>query len=178
CNDTQRARRRQIEHAELLDIDLAFQGPPGLETLQAGWDPAHSPGITPMPTLALASEPTRATVSSPSPLCARGSPLSSLQRQRPLWVPHVSKSPTRQSSATTALSRIPREGQGVVRQSAGSADERVTEVLGICGLAGGRRPRLLTAFLDGKPAGGGDAEVRCEGVDSAVGTHRILPCSL
>ena len=31
----------------------------------------------------------------------------------------------------------------MVRQSAGSADETVTEVLGFCGLAGGRRPRLL-----------------------------------
>jgi hypothetical protein len=49
----------------------------------------------------------------------------------------------RQSISMAAVSRIPREGQGVVHQSAGSADETVTEVLGFCGLAGGRRPRLL-----------------------------------
>src|ERR1039457_1819362 len=52
-------------------------------------------------------------------------------RQRPMWVPHVSKGATRQSSATTAvITNHVWEGQGVVRQSVGGADERVTEVLG------------------------------------------------
>src|ERR1035441_644363 len=66
-------------------------------------------------------------------------------RQRPMWVPRVSKGATRQSSATTAvITNHVWEGQGVDNQSVGGADERVTEVLEFWGLAGGRRPRLLT----------------------------------
>ena len=46
-----------------------------------------------------------------------------------------------QQSAMAAVSTNLSGRQGVVRQPAGSADETVTEVLGICGFAGGRRPR-------------------------------------
>src|ERR1017187_7692603 len=33
-----------------------FQGPPGLETIQAGWNPIHLPGIQAMPTFSVVSE--------------------------------------------------------------------------------------------------------------------------
>ena len=80
------------------------------------------------------------------PKCARGSlPSSSLPRQRPLWALKGSKGAARQSIAMAAVStNLSWEAEGVARQSAAGADKTVTEVLGICGLAGGRRPRLPT----------------------------------
>src|ERR1039458_5180801 len=83
-----------------------------------------------MPTFSLALELTRATVSSHFPKCARGSPPSSLPRQRPLWGPHVSKGATRQSSAMAAVNRISTGGEGVARLISAGLDERVREVLG------------------------------------------------
>ena len=53
-----------------------------------------------------------------------------------------------------AVSRIPREGQGVIRQSAGSADETVTEVLGFwASREGAVRDSLITTSTWSVPDG-------------------------
>jgi hypothetical protein len=94
-----------------------------------------------MQTFNLVSELTDVTLSSHfpnvGPLVLRFFP-----RQYPLWAWKGYEGTVRQSSAMAAVSTsLSREGEGVERQSAAGADETVTEVLGIWGLAGGRLKR-------------------------------------
>src|ERR1035441_597544 len=130
-------------------MGLVATGSPGLEMESSTLVPVHLPGIQPMPTFSLVSELTLATVSShfPNPPSAPSSPAASASA---VDVERLQRHSSGQSSAMATLStNLSWEAQGVVRQSATGADERVTEVLEITGLAGSRRSHLSRTVGNG-----------------------------
>src|ERR1017187_452268 len=88
-----------------------------------------------MPTLALASEPTRATVSSHLLLCASGSPPSSLQRRRPLWRRKDPAAPCGNRALSPNLSWEGQRGRTSIRHGRGRKGRRSFGNLGPRGRA-------------------------------------------
>ena len=125
------------------DIGLALRGPRRLETIQAAWGPAHSPGIQPMPTFSLAPELRNGIQPLPQLRSARPSSLSAAAFTVGVESVAAATIPWRIQGRSAAIKRHDSSDSNISERARGHSSDlggfrrKGHRSFGILGLAGG-----------------------------------------